>query len=89
MVNYSAQLDDFRRLPDETEWLEFKEARKGFETDALGRYVSALSNEANLLKIESGWLILGVKDKIDPTTGSRPVVGSLYAKSVDLNSVKL
>ena len=90
MADYSAQLDNFRRLPDETEWLEFKEARKGFDNDALGRYISALSNEANLLKIESGWLILGVKDKINPATGSRSVVGSLYAESADhLNSVKL
>lgn len=90
MVDYSAQLDEFRRLPDETEWLEFKEAKKGFDTDALGRYVSALSNEANFLKREAGWLILGVKDKINPATGARPVVGSLYAESaVDLNSVKL
>lgn len=63
-------------MPDETEWLEFKEARKNFDMDSLGRYVSALSNKANLLKREAGWLIFGVKDKIDPATGSRPVVGT-------------
>lgn len=59
MKNYSDQLDAFRRMPVETEWLEFKEAKGGFDTDAFGRYVSALSNEANLLGRETGWLPTG------------------------------
>ncbi len=84
------QLDAFRRMPVETEWLEFKEAKGGFDTDAFGRYVSALSNEANLQGREAGWLIFGVKDKIAATTGTRPVVGSLFAtKPADLNELKL
>lgn len=90
MQNYSEQLDAFRRMPAETEWLEFKEAKNSFDTDALGRYVSALSNEANLHGREAGWLIFGVKNKIDPVTGARPVVGSLYAATAaDLNDLKL
>lgn len=89
MRQHLEQLDEFRRMPVETEWLEFKEARNGFDTDALGRYVSALSNEANLHGRDAGWLIFGVKDKINPVTGSRPVVGSLYAASAaDLNELK-
>ena len=77
-------------MPVETEWLEFKEAKGGFDTDAFGRYVSALSNEANLLGRESGWLVFGVKDKIVAATGTRPVVGSLFAsKPADLNELKL
>ena len=77
-------------MPVETEWLEFKEAKTGFDTDALGRYVSALSNEANLSKREEGWLILGVKDQIESTAGARPVVGSQYAQSdVELSKLKL
>lgn len=84
------QLDEFRRMPVETEWLEFKEAKGGFDNDAFGRYVSALSNEANLLGREAGWLILGVKDKIAAVTGSRPVVGSQFAaKPANLNELKL
>lgn len=90
MQDYSEQLDEFRRMPAETEWLEFKEAKNSFDTDALGRYVSALSNEANLHGREAGWLIFGVKNKIDPVTGARPVVGSLYAATAaDLNDLKL
>ncbi|NDP39323.1 MAG: transcriptional regulator [Rhodoferax sp.] len=90
MKNFADLLDEFRRMPVETEWLEFKEAKNSFDTDALGRYVSALSNEANLHGREAGWLIFGVKNKIDPVTGARPLVGSLYAATAaDLNDLKL
>lgn len=86
----SEQLDHFRRLPTETEWLEFKEATNSFETDRLGRYVSALANEANLHGRDAGWLIFGVKDKVDLATGSRPVVGSFYgATAANFNDLKL
>lgn len=39
----------------ENETIEFKEASNDFDTDRIGRYVSALSNEANLADLESGW----------------------------------
>ncbi|MDM8322765.1 putative DNA binding domain-containing protein [Bifidobacterium pullorum] len=56
----------------EDETVEFKEASNDFDTDKIGRYVSALSNEANLADIESGWLVFGVKNK------TRQVVGTEY-----------
>jgi ATP-dependent DNA helicase RecG len=77
-------------MPVETEWLEFKEAKGSFDTDTFGRYVSALSNEANLHGRDAGWLVFGVKDKIFTATGARPVVGSLFANQpADLNALKL
>ena len=89
MQDFATQLDAFRRMPAETEWLEFKEAKHSFDTDTLGRYVSALSNEANLHGREAGWLIFGVKDKIDSSSGERPVVGSCFAATMgDLNALK-
>lgn len=42
----------------EDETVEFKEASNDFDTDKIGRYLSALSNEANLADIESGGLYL-------------------------------
>ena len=42
------RLDELMALPAETEWVEFKAARTSFHFDDLGRYFSALSNEANL-----------------------------------------
>lgn len=89
MARHSEELDEFRRLPVETEWLEFKEAKTSFDTDTLGRYITALSNEANLCGRGAGWLIFGVKDKIDSATGLRPIVGSSYAnKAADINELK-
>ena len=63
-------------LPSETEWIEFKEAKKDFDFEKLGRLFSALSNEANLNKKSKGCLIFGITDK-----PPRKVVGSDYRKS--------
>jgi len=65
-----AKLDEFRKLPDETEWLEFKEAKNNFDIDKLGQYFSALSNEANLKDTDYGWLVFGVKDNNKSIVGS-------------------
>ena len=56
----------------EDETIEFKEANDNFKTDEIGRYVSALSNEANLAGIESAWLVFGVRDR------DHEVVGTSY-----------
>lgn len=47
----------------ETEVVEYKEAKQSFDFEKLGRYFSALSNEANLRNAECGWLLFGVTDK--------------------------
>mgnify|MGYP003110135411 CR=1 FL=1 len=46
----------------ENEIVEFKEARRAFDFGKLGRYFSALSNEANLKGNDSAWLVFGVRD---------------------------
>lgn len=66
------KLNQLMALPGEVEWVEFKEAKNSIHFDLLGKYFSALSNEANLKGQESGWLILGVKEK------PRGIVGSTY-----------
>ena len=47
--------------PHETEVVEFKD-RKTLSKDEMGRYFSALSNEANLRGIECAWMIFGMTD---------------------------
>ena len=75
---------ELRDLPSETEWFEFKETNDNFKTNEIGKYFSALSNEANLHKKESGWLIFGINDK------TREIKGTLFRKSNErLNSLKL
>lgn len=83
MPEWLAQLDAWRALPAETEWLEFKAARQSFDLDELGRYVSALANEANLAHRDAGWLVFGVADRRDAATGRRPVLGSAYAATAE------
>ena len=75
------ELDELRALPAETEWLEFKEAPQNIDIEELGRYVSALANEANLHGRRCGWIILGVKDRRDARSGLRPIVGSTFKSS--------
>ncbi|WP_209330009.1 RNA-binding domain-containing protein [Lunatimonas salinarum] len=53
-------LRQFLSQDTETEILEFKEAKNQYDKDKLGRYFSALSNEANLKNRPNAWLILGV-----------------------------
>lgn len=55
----------------ESEVIEFKEAQNSFDDDKLGKYFSALSNEANLRGLDCAWLIFGVKD-------NHEVIGSRY-----------
>lgn len=69
-------LDELRARPVETEWLEFKEAKNNFDSDDLGRYFSALANEANLLGQSNGWLVFGVANK-----PPRQIVGTVFRNS--------
>lgn len=47
----------------ESEVVEFKKAENNFDFDDLGKYFSALSNEANLRKLDFAWLIFGYDEK--------------------------
>ena len=68
-----------RKLIDqwENEVVEFKQAKNSFKTSEIGRYFSALSNEANLRGIDSAWLVFGVDNK------TREIVGTNYKPNRD------
>lgn len=57
----------------ENEIVEFKEAKSSYDSDKIGRYFSALSNEANLRQQQCGWLVFGVSE-----THDRHLVGTHY-----------
>jgi len=44
------KIEEFRKMPSETEWLEFKEARNSYSFEGLEKYFSALSNEDGVVK---------------------------------------
>lgn len=67
----------------EYEIVEFKEAKSQYPTDKIGRYVSAISNEANLKNQQYGWLIFGVSE-----SKNKHVVGSNYKDTKSLDQFK-
>lgn len=82
-VELKRLLEDFRNLPSENEWVEFKEAKNNFHSDDLGEYFSALSNEANLKNQPYGWLIFGIEDK------NKQIIGTQYRPNrANLDSLK-
>lgn len=83
MQQMKKKLDYLLSLPAETEWLEFKEAGNSYPFDKIGKYFSALSNEARLKNKKAGWLVFGIEDK------SHQVVGTQFRpKRADLDSLK-
>ncbi len=76
-------LDGLRHLTAENEIAEFKEAKNTYDFGKLGKYFSALSNEANLKGKPYAWLIFGVEDR------KHDIVGSQFRpKRKDLDSLK-
>jgi ATP-dependent DNA helicase RecG len=67
-----SKLHELINLSAETEIVEFKEAKSDYHFEKIGKYFSALSNEANLNNQAEGWLIFGIKDK------PRQIIGSSY-----------
>jgi len=58
-------------LQAENEIVEFKEAKNGYDFGKLGKYFSALSNEANLQKASCAWLVFGVENNEHKIVGTK------------------
>lgn len=68
----------------ENEVIEFKQVGDNYSTSDIGKYFSALSNEANLRNKEKAWLVFGVNNK------TRKVAGTDYRpESERLQSLKM
>lgn len=61
-------LAELRKLPKETEWVEFKESN--FQPQTIGEYISALSNSACLHKKKKAYLVFGIQDKTHAVVGT-------------------
>jgi hypothetical protein len=67
----------------EGECVEFKVANDNYYTPDIGKYFSALSNEANLHSRDAGWLVFGVDNK------TRKIIGTDYRQDRErLHSLK-
>ena len=65
----------------ESEVVEFKEARSNYSFNDIGKYFSALSNEANIRGFKEAWLIFGVSD-------DKKYVNTEFRKQGNLQSLK-
>ncbi len=76
-------LQNLRNLTAENEIVEFKEAKNGYDFNKLGKYFSALSNEANLKGRPHAWLVFGIENK------NHNIVGSQFrSRRKDLDNLK-
>lgn len=55
----------------ENECVEFKSAKNNFDIDKLGKYFSALSNEATLRNKQYSWMVFGIDDKTHAYTNTK------------------
>lgn len=65
----------------EDEVVEFKEARSNYSFKDIGKYFSALGNEANIRDKKEAWLIFGVDNK-------KNIIGTEYRKDGNLQHLK-
>jgi len=76
-------LQSLRDLTAENEIVEFKEAKSTYDFTKLGKYFSALSNEANLKGKAYAWLVFGIENK------RHKIVDTKYrVQRKDLDSLK-
>lgn len=66
----------------ENEIVEFKEVSNDFSNDKIGKYFSAISNEANLQGVQCGWLVFGVNNR------SKQITGTDYRDTQGLDNLK-
>lgn len=65
----------------EDEVVEFKEAKNNYSFKDIGKYFSALGNEANIRDRKEAWLIFGVTNK-------KEIIGTEYRKDGSLQRLK-
>ncbi|MDX2247524.1 MAG: ATP-binding protein [Bacteroidia bacterium] len=76
-------LQNLRSLGFENEVVEFKEAKNQYDFEKIGKYFSALCNEANLKGKRSAWLVFGIRDK------GKSIIGTNFrSNGADLDSIK-
>ncbi len=77
------KLHQLQKLEAENEIVEFKEANTNYDFNKLGKYFSALSNEANLSKAACAWLVFGIENKHHKIVGTK-----FRTNRADLDSLK-
>ena len=66
--NLEALVDELRKLPSETEWLEFK--KDNFDPEMIGADISALANGAALRERRTAYLVWGIENQTHEVEGT-------------------
>lgn len=80
--------DELRKILDElllnseNECVEFKKAENNFDINNLGKYFSALGNEANLKNKQYAWIVFGIDDK------NHELINTNFCSDNNFNKVK-
>ena len=69
LAELQAKLDEFLRLPAETEWVEFK--HNNANPQEIGEYLSAISNAAALHSKRTGYVVWGIEDGTHAVLGTK------------------
>ncbi len=83
-IRFTQLIQSLKRLPAETELVEFKENNS--DPNEIGEYISALANSAALLRQPSGFLIWGIEDETHKTVGTKFQPKLAKAKKQDLEN---
>lgn len=67
-ARYRALIDDLRKLPVESPWVEFKE--NNFDAQVIGKLISALSNSARLADQNFGYVVWGIRNDDHSAVGT-------------------
>lgn len=76
VVSLYKNIDELNKILDElllnteNECVEFKKAENNFDIDILGKYFSALGNEATLKNKQYSWIVFGIDDKTHKLTNT-------------------
>lgn len=84
-IEYLTDLvDNLRRLPRETEWVEFK-VNQATDPEKIGEYLSALSNGAALNGKDAAYMLWGIEDDNQAIvgTGFKPAVAKKGGQSLE------
>ncbi len=69
MENLEYLIDELRRLPTETEWVEFK--HNNYQPEVIGESISALANSAALRERSHAYMIWGIDNSTHEITGTQ------------------
>lgn len=84
MKNYDKLVDELRKYPNETQWVEFK--HNNYTPDMIGKDISALANSATLCEKSHAYMVWGIDDATHEIIGTDYNLQSLKKGNQEIES---